>query len=209
MFIILRGGAWAYAPPRREPTRSSLLTRYAFQVVNAGVMHLAGSTLTQFLDPDHINNDSWSMMIGHDDSCILIYETTKKFLGRVMYHHHPSWIIVDVVGIEEPSRGRSCEVHDTCGDIVAVDTIVLFRAVQLICDQGKEETAITYYWVTNGIDRCRVGFLPHDCMKHKSYFDEKLAQGTEFQRNIASNSPALKYNTRRETGIPCSHSSSW
>ena len=49
-----------------------------------------------------------------------------------MSHHHPSEIIVDVVGIEEPSRRRSYEVHDTCGDIVAVDTVVRFRAVQLL-----------------------------------------------------------------------------
>ena len=54
-----------------------------------------------------------------DESYISIYDTTTKVLGRVMSHHHPSGITVDVVGIEEPSRGRSCEVHDTCGDIVA------------------------------------------------------------------------------------------
>ena len=75
-----------------------------------------------------------------------------------MSHHHPLGIIVDVVGIEELVRGRSCEVHDTCGEIVAVDTVVRFRAVQLLGDQGKEETTIAAYWVTNGIDRCQVGF---------------------------------------------------
>ena len=63
-----------------------------------------------------------------------------------------------MVGIKEPSQGRSCEIHDTCGDIVEVDTVVRFRAVQLLGDQGKEETTIAAYWVTNGIDRCRVGF---------------------------------------------------
>ena len=75
-----------------------------------------------------------------------------------MSHHHSSGIIVDVVGIKEPSQGRSCEIHDTCGDIVEVDTVVRFRAVQLLGDQGKEETTIAAYWVTDGIDRCRVGF---------------------------------------------------
>ena len=54
-----------------------------------------------------------------------------------MSHHHPSGIIVDVVRIKEQSRGRSCEVHDTCGDIMAVDTIVRFRAVQILGDEGK------------------------------------------------------------------------
>ena len=96
-----------------------------------------------------------------------------------MSHHHLSGIIVDVVGIKEPSRVQSCEVHDTCYEILAVDTLVRFRAVQLLGDQGKEETAIAAYWVTDGIDRCRVGFLPRDCVKHKLDFDGKLAQVTE------------------------------
>ena len=62
---------------------------------------------------------------------------------------------------------------------MAVDTVVRFHAVQLLGDQGKEETAIAAYWVTDGIDRCRVGFLPRNCVKHKSDFDGKLAQVTE------------------------------
>ena len=39
----------------------------------------------------------------------------------------------------------------TCGDIVEVYTVVRFRAVQLLGDQGKEETAIAAYSVTGGI----------------------------------------------------------
>ena len=84
-----------------------------------------------------------------------------------------------MVGIEEPSRGRSCKVHYTCGDSMAVGTVVRFRAVQLLGGQGKEETAIAAYWFTNGIDQCQVDFLPRDCVKHKSNFDGKLAQVTE------------------------------
>ena len=71
-------------------------------------------------------------------------------------------------------------MHDTCCEILAVDTVVRFRAVQLLGNQGKEETAVAAYWVTDRINRCRVGFLPRDCVKHKSDFDGKLAQVTEF-----------------------------
>ena len=85
-----------------------------------------------------------------------------------MSHRHPSGVIVDVVGIEEPSRGRSCEEHATCGDMLEVDNVVRFRAIQLLNDKNKEETAITAYWVTDGVDRCQVGFLPRFCIKHKS-----------------------------------------
>ena len=118
-----------------------------------------------------------------------------------MSHHHPSGIIFDVVGIKEPSQGRSRKVHDTCGDIMAVDTIVQFRAVQLLGDQGKEETAIAAYWVTDGIDRCRVGFLPRDCVKHKSDFDGKLAQVTEL---LSKSTPAAdRKKSHRNCGVAC------
>ena len=76
-----------------------------------------------------------------------------------MSHRHPSGVIVDVVGIEEPSRGQSCEEHATCGDMLEVDTVVRFCAIQLLNNKKKEETAITAYWVTDGVDRCRVGFF--------------------------------------------------
>ena len=96
-----------------------------------------------------------------------------------MSHRHPSGVIVDVVGIEEPSRGQSCEEHATCGDIMEVDTVVRFLAIHILNYKKKEETAIVAYWVTDEVDRCRVGFLPRFCIKHKSDFDMKLAQITE------------------------------
>ena len=114
-----------------------------------------------------------------------------------MSHRHPSGIIFDVVGIKEPSRGRSCEVHDTCGDIVAVYDLVRSRAVQLLGDQGKEETSIAAYWVTDGIDRCRVGFLPRDCVKHKSDFDGKLAQVTKLLSKLTQDADGKKSHRNR------------
>lgn len=46
----------------------------------------------------------------------------------------------------------------------------------LSTDDGKEETAIGAYWVTDGIDRCLVGFLPRHCIPHKEDFDGQLVQ---------------------------------
>ena len=92
-------------------------------------------------------------------------------------------------------------MHDTCGEIVAVDTVVRFFAVQLLGNQGKEETAIAAYWVTDGIDRCRVGFLPRDCVKHKSDFDRKLAQVTEFLSK--STRAADRKKSQRNRRVAC------
>ena len=84
---------------------------------------------------------------------------------------------------------------------MSVDTIVRFRVVQILGDQGKEETAIAAYWVTDGIDRCRVGFLPRDCVKHNSYFDGKLAQVTELLSK--STRAADRKKSHRTRGVAC------
>ena len=88
---------------------------------------------------------------------------------------HPSGILVDIVGIESPDRGRSCEEHTVCGAVLELDTVVRFRAEQIDVD-GEEQTALAVYWVTDGIDRCRVGFLRRHLLKHKKDYDGKLAQ---------------------------------
>ena len=69
-----------------------------------------------------------------------------------MSHRHPYGVIIDVVGIKEPSRGWSCEEYATCGDMLEVDTVVKFCAMKLLNDKKKEETDIATYWVTDGVD---------------------------------------------------------
>ena len=43
---------------------------------------------------------------------------------------------------------------------------------------GKEETVITAIWVTDGVDRCRVGFVPCHMVKHAARYDGALVQVT-------------------------------
>jgi hypothetical protein len=45
------------------------------------------------------------------------------------------------------------------------DVVVRLRKVQVIVD-GKEESAVAVFVVSDGIDRCRVGFLPRHLLKH-------------------------------------------
>jgi hypothetical protein len=40
----------------------------------------------------------------------------------------------------------------------------------------KEETALTVNWVSDGIDRCRVGFLPRVYVPHAKLWDGVLCQ---------------------------------
>ena len=101
--------------------------------------------------------------------------------------YHPSGILVDIVGINASDKGRSCEEHASCRSVLKIDTLVRFRLVQIWCN-GQEETALAVYWVTAGIDRCRVGFLPRHLLKHHAAYNGKLAQIVEFVAE--SNSPA-------------------
>jgi hypothetical protein len=111
--------------------------------------------------------------------------------------HHPPGITVELLGIDASDQGRSCEEHDVCGEIVDLDVVVRLRRTQVVID-GVEETAIAAYWVTTGIDRCRVGFLPKFTVKHWQQFDGKLAQVVEMYRD--SESPSKRSKAHRNKG---------
>ncbi len=70
---------------------------------------------------------------------------------------HPPGIIVQIVGTLMGDNGRSCEDHAACGSVLEEDMVVRLRRVQVLVE-GGEETAIACIWVTDGVDRCRVGF---------------------------------------------------
>ena len=91
--------------------------------------------------------------------------------------HRPEPIVIEIVGIEEGSRGWSCEEHAVCGCVVDEDVVVRLRKVQVLVD-GREETVIAVYWVTDGADRCRVGFLQRHMVAYASHYNGALAQVT-------------------------------
>ena len=55
--------------------------------------------------------------------------------------HHPSPIVIHIVGTEADDRGRSCEEHGCCGEALQEDAVVCLRRVQVLVD-GREETAV-------------------------------------------------------------------
>ena len=97
---------------------------------------------------------------------------------------HLSGIVVEVVGIKMGDRGRSCEEHSVCGEVEEKDTLLRLQRVQIEVD-GHEETAIACIWVTNGIDRCRVGFLKRHMLKHAWRFDGAVFSADPLHCNSA------------------------
>jgi hypothetical protein len=91
---------------------------------------------------------------------------------------HPPGIIVEIVGTEAGNRGRTCKEHTVdCGVVLEEDVVVCLWKVQVVVD-GREEMAIAAVWVTDGINRCRVGFLKRHMVRHAARFDGALVQVT-------------------------------
>ena len=96
----------------------------------------------------------------------------KKYIIRGFHRciicnmaQHPWGRTIEIFGIESPTNGRSCEEHVVCGSVLQDDVVVRLRKVQVVIED-KEETAIAAFWVSDGVDRCRVGYLPKFHVKH-------------------------------------------
>ena len=48
-----------------------------------------------------------------------------------------------------------------------------------IREAGKDETALAVYWVIDSVDRCQVGFVPWDLVKHMGKYNGVLVQTTD------------------------------
>ena len=112
--------------------------------------------------------------------------------------YHPSGITNEIVGTEVSSNGRTCGTHDICGSVLCDDVVVRLRKVQILTTDGAEETAIAVYLVSDGIDQCRVGFLPRHLVSHAKKYDGALAQITEvYTPESESSSKRKKYHHNR------------
>jgi hypothetical protein len=112
---------------------------------------------------------------------------------------HPTGVIIEIVGLNASDHGRSCEEHTVCGaEVLEIDAVVRFKAEQIVVN-GKEETALAVFWVTDGVDRCKVGFLPRHLIKHKDNYDGKTAQIVEFLDTSAC--PSARAKSHRNKGV--------
>ncbi len=99
-----------------------------------------------------------------------------------MSSYHPDGLTVDIVGIIASDRGRNRNEHPFCGEIVQLNVVVCFCCEMIHVaggtdgGPGREEPAIVVYWVTNGIDACRIGFLPRHMNQHAARYGGVLGQ---------------------------------
>ena len=115
---------------------------------------------------------------------------------------HPTGIVVDIVGTEETSQGRTCDDGKTaCGSLLVTDSLVQFCQVQVLIDD-VEETALAVYLISKGIDRYWVRFLRRFLVKHKKKYDGRLAQITHILGS-ESESPLDRHKYHRNKGCCC------
>lgn len=71
-----------------------------------------------------------------------------------------------------------------------LDFVARFRSVRII-GVRKEESALAH-WVADGVNRCRVGFLPRHLLPHRKADDGRAAQIVAFLALLVSPSDNAK-----------------
>ena len=64
----------------------------------------------------------------------------------------------------------------------------------------QEHSAIPAFWVSNGIDCCRVGYLPKAYVKNWKQYDGALVQVVEVYSGV-SDSPMMRQKFHRNHGL--------
>ena len=111
--------------------------------------------------------------------------------------YHPCGDTVEIVGVNSPMNGQSCEEHPICGEVVIEDVVLHLRKVQVLMNQ---QSAIAAFWILDGIDRCRIGYLPKAFVKNWKQYDGALVQVVEVYSGD-SDSPMKRQKFHRSHGL--------
>ena len=85
-------------------------------------------------------------------------------------YYHPRGDTVEIVGVNSTTNGQSCEEHHICSEVMIEDVVLCLRKVQIRINQ-QEQSAIAAFWVSDGIDRCHVGYLPDRILTYETLLD--------------------------------------
>jgi hypothetical protein len=116
--------------------------------------------------------------------------------------YQPAGVFFDILGTRMSSNGRSCIEHDVCGQAVQVNDLVRIRCVQVVVND-VEKTVMEARLVVQGLNTCRIGFLPGHCVQHRRIFDGKLAQITEIYQDQDEEGASPSNARRVQRGSGC------
>lgn len=105
----------------------------------------------------------------------------------------------EIVGLKGTSNGRTCEIHDCCGEHLAPDDLVRFK-LSVVNVGDKTEDAIKVVRVRDGTESCMIGFLPRNIVKSgKDKFVGKFAQIIELYEH--SENTTMRRKSNRNKGV--------
>ena len=113
--------------------------------------------------------------------------------------YHPCGDTVEIVGVNSPANGRSCEEHPICGEVVIEDMVLCLRKVQVLINQ-QEESAVMAFLVLDGIDCCHIGHHPKAYVKKWKQYEGALVQVVEVYSGD-SDSPTKHQKFHRNHGL--------
>jgi hypothetical protein len=125
-----------------------------------------------------------------------------------MSSYHPDGLYVDIVGIIASDCSHSWDDHPFCGEVMALDIVVSFWREMIHVaggtdgGPGREKPAVMVYWVTDGIDACRIVFLPWHMIHHAARYDGFLGQITATFSGTHPNY-AIREKWHRNMGFCC------
>ena len=90
----------------------------------------------------------------------------------------------EVVGLQSSSNGRSCTIHECCGEDVGIGDVLRLVGCTVAVD-GVVEEALKLVKVVDGIDCCTVGFVPRALMNLSSVKNQvnKFVQVSELYKD--------------------------
>lgn len=95
------------------------------------------------------------------------------------YEENKFSTVVEIVGLEEGGRGKSCPKHAACGSCVAKHIILQVHRVAIVNNEGLHEDALAVFALKYKKETCLVGFLKRHCLPFNLLYDEKFNQVTQ------------------------------
>ena len=110
---------------------------------------------------------------------------------------------VEVVGIGESQRGRSCDQHRVCGLQLREGSYVCFRKTRFAWRGGAEEDVLEVFHLDSGIMGCKVGYLPKHLAARADRYDGLCARIAEIYSSDCTLCASVAKRQKYHRGVGC------
>jgi hypothetical protein len=131
-------------------------------------------------------------------SAMDIVEASGAFMDRNIVGSH-----VDIVGIGESQRGRSCNKHHVCGSQLREGSYVCFRKTRFAWRGGDEEDVLEVFHLDSGIMGCKVGYLPKHLAARADRYDGLCARIVEIYSSDRNRCASVAKRQKYHRGVGC------